>query len=216
MTETTALALPSTPSALVFQNGYQVIGTEVQAAAKAEHDQLPAVGKYLAAFQVTDQATLETVNETLKEVKVKSKALEKAKAAILSPILADEKNARDWFRPREQALAALESEGKSKVGAYHLAQQKIQTAALAAAAEQFKAGQVEAGTTALAAVPEAPAATKGVGVRTVEKFRIVNADLVPREACSPDEAKIKALRALGREVPGVEFYQDTQVAVRTK
>ena len=167
-------------------------------------------------LQVTDQASLDWTSTLLKEVMAKEKDLTAELQSFTKPHREAEAKVRAWFKPALDAAAALRLALKSKIGAYHLAQQAAQTTALAAAAERFKAGDVAGGATALAAVPEAPTASKGVGVRTVEKFRIVNADLVPREACSPDESKIKALRALGREVPGVEFYQDTQVAVRTK
>ena len=165
---------------------------------------------------VTDQASLDWAGLLLKEVMVKEKDLEAELKSFTKPHREAEAKVRAWFKPALDAAAKLRLELKARIGAYHLMQQQAQQAALQAAAVGFQAGRVAAGATALAAVPEAPTATKGVGVRTVEKFRVVNPDLVPREACSPDETKIKALRALGREIPGVEFYTENLVSVRCK
>jgi hypothetical protein len=182
----------------------------------------PAAAEYRAKIaliqpcQIMDQESLDGATVVLKQANAALKNLEAELKSFTEPHREAESKVRSWFRPGIEAGKDLVALLKSKIGAYYLEQQRRQALALAAAADQFKTGDVSAGTTALAAVPEAPAASKGVGVRTVEKFRIVNPDAVPREACSPDESKIKALRALGREVPGVEFYQDTQVAVRLK
>lgn len=182
----------------------------------------PATGECLTvlqgvqALQITDQASLDWTGLLLKEVKAKAKDLDAELKSFTKPHREAEAKVRAWFKPALDAAAALEAALKAKIGAYTLACQRAQSAALEAAAAQFQAGNQAAGVTALAAVPEAPTAAKGVGVRMVEKFRVVNADLVPREACSPDPDKIKALRALGREIPGVEFFQDTSVSVRTK
>lgn len=167
-------------------------------------------------IQIVDQASLDWTGLLLAEVKTKAKELDAELKSFTKPHREAEAKVRAWFKPALDAAAALETALKAKIGAYHLAQAKAQQAALQAAAAEFQAGNTAAGTMALAAVPETVAATKGVGVRVVEKFQVVNPDLVPREACSPDPDKIKALRALGREIPGVEFYTDTSVSVRTK
>jgi hypothetical protein len=182
----------------------------------------PATGECLTvlanvqALQIIDQASLDWTGLLLAEVKTKAKELDAELKSFTKPHREAEAKVRAWFKPALDAAAALEAALKAKIGAYHLAQSQAQAKALQAAAEQFQEGNQAAGVIALAAIPETVAATKGVGVRTVEKFRVVNPDLVPREACSPDDAKIKALRALGREIPGVEFYTENQVSVRTK
>ena len=187
--------------------------TETEHPAAAEHRAKIAL---IQPCTITDQESLDGATVVLRQVNARLKELEAELKSFTEPHREAEAKVRSWFRPGIDAGKELVSLLKSKIGAYHLEQQRLQILALNAAADQFKAGDVQAGSMALAAVPEAPSASKGVGVRMVEKFRIVNPDAVPREACSPDESKIKALRALGREVPGVEFYQDTQVAVRLK
>lgn len=53
------------------------------------------------------------------------------------------------------------------------------------------------------------------GARTVWKFEVTDANLVPREFLIVDETKIrKAMNAGLRELPGVRFYEDTQIALR--
>jgi hypothetical protein len=168
------------------------------------------------ALQITDQASLDWTGLLLKEVKAKAKGLDAELKSFTKPHREAEAKVRAWFKPALDAAAALEAALKAKIGDYTLACQRAQAVALEAAAAQFQAGNQAAGVTALAAVPEAPTAAKGVGVRMVERFRVVSPDLVPRDLCSPDDKKITAARALGREIPGVEFYQDTSVSVRTK
>lgn len=51
-------------------------------------------------------------------------------------------------------------------------------------------------------------------VRGTEVIEIVKPDMVPREFCSPDEAKIKAELRMGREVPGVIKRTRYSVMVR--
>jgi hypothetical protein len=186
------------------------------AEARQEITECDAVLAYVQTAQVTDQASLDTFGGIAKEAKARTKVLDTKLKEFTAPLRQAEANARAWFKPRQEKYAQVESVCKAKIGTYHLAQQREQILALNAAAAQFQAGNQQAGVTALAVVPDGPNVSKGVGVRTVEKFRVVNPDLVPREACSPDPDKIKAIRALGHDVPGVEFYIDTQVSVRSK
>jgi len=83
---------------------------------------------------------------------------------------------------------------------------------------QQAAAEVKAAPVALE-VPEVEEAPKASGVvsRTVRKFRIVDVNKIPRKFMVPDEVKIrKVVQALGADadIPGVEVYEENQVAVR--
>jgi hypothetical protein len=47
----------------------------------------------------------------------------------------------------------------------------------------------------------------------VWKFRVVDASLVPREYCEPDPLKIKRAGP-SVQVPGVEWYEESEIVVR--
>ncbi len=65
-------------------------------------------------------------------------------------------------------------------------------------------------------VPPPPPKLAGITQRVERRFRIVDPDRVPKQFCSPDEAKIKEhLRNGGIEaIPGVEFYDEVIKVVR--
>lgn len=50
--------------------------------------------------------------------------------------------------------------------------------------------------------------------RATESFEIIKEEMVPRELCSPNDTKIKAALALGKEVPGVRKHVVYSTVVR--
>lgn len=58
--------------------------------------------------------------------------------------------------------------------------------------------------------------TGSISMRFLDRVRITDAKLVPREYCKPDEEKLLADYKSGliTEVPGIEFYQDQRPWVR--
>lgn len=81
--------------------------------------------------------------------------------------------------------------------------------------------QAEAETEQAAIIAIDKKATKEVqsmrvsGVKKVWTFNVTDPNLVPREYLVVDEKKIReAIRAEVREIPGVEIFQDTQIAIR--
>ena len=58
-------------------------------------------------------------------------------------------------------------------------------------------------------------ADKSKSIRTVWKFEIIDANLLPREYLMPDEKKIGTAMALGtREIPGVRIFEDQLLHLR--
>lgn len=60
-------------------------------------------------------------------------------------------------------------------------------------------------------IPPSINRVKGLGIRTVWKFRIVDVKKIPLEYMIPDEVKIgKVVRALNKEtnIPGIEVYEE--------
>ncbi len=167
-------------------------------------------------FQVVDQASLDRAAELVKAAKARWKDLEAERVKITRPMLEAKNAVDDLFRPAKELYSEAETVLKGKIGAYH-----AQVEALRIATMQQSAAEYQAGGTPTLAIPE-PATAKGVSVRHVWAFNIKAPDLVPREFCSPDPAKIKAAiwyadtpHKPPNDIPGVEFYLADQVTVRT-
>lgn len=170
------------------------------------------------AFQVNNQEDYNYVCSQMLVVKANSKYFETQKKSITDPINAGLKKVREQYKPIEDILDKLEEVYKGKIKVYEQAQKKLETDKLQEAARLFQAGKQEQGLVALNAVPEVAVVKQhGVSTRTVVKFRYTNPTLVPREFCAPVDALIRAqVGAFGMntKIPGVEVYEDIQVAGR--
>lgn len=168
----------------------------------------------LRAMPVT-QANMDLVGAILVDVKTKYKELDARLKSITAPMRAAEKSVRDLFRPALNALAEAEAVLKKGIADAQRAQwaqnQEMQQKAQAALA----VGDARGAALAVHAL-EAVVSPAGVNVREVVAFRVIDPALVPRELCSPDDAKIKAAVAAGyREIPGVLIGLESVVSVRT-
>lgn len=162
--------------------------------------------------------TMAMAGEILVEIKRKRVDLEARLKEITAPLRAAEASARDLFRPAISAYEEAESLLKSKVAQAQKRQAEINRAAMEATQKALQANDTRGA--ALAAAVIAPTAPPpNVGTRDVWKFLVENPDLVPRQFCSPDNAKIRAhVAAYGdkQPIPGVNVFADVQVSVRTK
>lgn len=167
----------------------------------------------LRALPVTNQ-NLPMVGEVLKDVKARYKALEDRQREITAPMRAAEKSVRDLFRPGLNALAEAEALLKAGIAKCQAEQFRANQEATARAQAALAQGNVlEAAKAATALAPVE--ALQGITSREVWTFRIVDPAQVPRELCTPDEAKIRAAVAAGaREIPGVVVELGTQITVR--
>jgi len=168
----------------------------------------------LKALPVTAE-NAEVVGSILVDVKTRYKELDARMKAITAPMRAAEKGVRDLFRPALTALAEAEALLKQGLSDAARAQQAANAAAMQQAQAALAQGDVRGA--ALAATTLTPVqAVEGVQMKEVWNFRVVDPNSVPRELCSPDDAKIKAYIAAGaRQIPGVLVELGTQVSVRT-
>lgn len=134
--------------------------------------------------------------QILEEIKGRWKALEARRVEITGPMNASLKSANDLFRTPLEALKKAEGVVKNEIARYSQAAEQARVAAM-----------VEARPV------EAPPEAKGLSVRTIWKFRVVDEAAVPRHLCSPDLRKIAALPT-DTEIPGVEWYTDSIVSKR--
>lgn len=168
----------------------------------------------LKALPVT-VANLELVGSILVDVKRQYKDLDARMKAITAPMRAAEKGVRELFRPALTALAEAESLLKKGIADAQAAQANANAAAMAQAQAALAVGDTRGA--ALAAHVLTPVqAVQGVTTREVWTFRVVDPESVPRELCTPDDAKIRAyIEAGARQIPGVLVELSTQVSVRT-
>jgi hypothetical protein len=182
--------------------------------AKQEADaQLAVVSEWSALikdFEIQNDEQQEQVAGVLRDVKKRSSQLEERRKEITVPLNKALNSVNDLFRHPRAKFDALEKTLKEKIATYLRKKSEENSRMLREAAA---APTAAIATRAIAQVaPVLP--PQGVSVRQVTKFEVVNADLVPRELCSPDLDKIKLALSTGREVPGVRVYQEAQVTAR--
>lgn len=168
----------------------------------------------LKAMPIT-MANMAVVGEILKQVKVQYKAVKDRQDAITQPMRAAEKGVRDLFRPALTALAEAETILKEGIG--RAEREHHEANRVAALVTQAHLAQGNALAAAVASSAVAPTvAVDGISTREVLEFVVTDPNLVPRELCVPDDAKIRAAIAMGyREIPGVSITVGTRVTVRT-
>lgn len=160
-------------------------------------------------LSVENEVDQEFAAEILRDVKESIRQVEEKRKEITVPLNNALNAVNGLFRPAREALEALEKGLKQKIAGYLERKELANRAALELAA---KSDEVEEAQQALALVDQS-GPPKGVSVRYVWKFRVVDAELVPREYCSPDAKKIGAFDP-GSAIPGVEWFQEPVVASR--
>ena len=141
------------------------------------------------------------------------------KESITKPLNEALRNARELFAPIE--LQYLEAEGiiKSKILEY-----KVKKDAEAKAEETKIVGQIESGyikietaESKMGVIERVGSTTRGevgeIQIRKIRKVRIVDEMALPRKYLIPDNVAIRRDALGGKEIPGVEVYDEEQVAV---
>jgi hypothetical protein len=186
-----------------------------QLAAQAEAGQYAAraieTRDLVEEFVVRNEADQQFAAGLLGEIKGQIKAIEARRKSITEPLNRALREVNDLFRPARDALEAGERAIKGAIARYLAEREAERRAVLAEASRARTVIEAEA---ALARVEPQTAPPAGVSVRRVRKFEIVDADVVPREYCSPDPSKITLAVQEGVEVPGVRVFEDAVVAAR--
>jgi hypothetical protein len=190
----------------------------VAAEVAAESEQVAAELAQVKTFEIVTQDDMDIAAELLQEVKAKYKTYDERLKEITRPMREAEKSVRDLFRPILSGLSEIEILVKRQIANFELRKEQQNKAALEAAAAARAAGDISGTATALSQVVHVTNA-EGISTRPVWKFVIDDAALVPREFCTPDEAKIRAFATLagGEEpqgIPGVRWIADVSVTAR--
>jgi len=182
---------------------------------------LTGVEKAALAYSVTSNDDLAAGADILNRIKEGEKAMTTRKEEITRPLMDGLASARDLFRPFEAGFTAAKKIIKDKMQTWMDAearriaeeQRRIEARVLKGtmrsdtAAKKFEATGV--------APTTAQGTTGKIITRTVTKFRIVNADIIPRPYLCPDMEAIKAaVIDRKQEVLGVEVYNERQIVSR--
>jgi hypothetical protein len=185
--------------------------------------------KRVTGLTITNDAEYERGGDILKDIKARIKAVKdywkapKAAAQAAHKTLVDRE--KQMLKPLEDAEATV----KKTMLAYTTEQQRkrqeeqARLAALAAQAEQQGDADGAAFMREMSAAVEPVQPTGGVSVRTTWKARVTDPKKVPAyfDGYELREINMTALNGLARqyegglEIPGVEFYRDETLSVRT-
>lgn len=168
-------------------NGYQIEQEKIR---QAEQRRLQAIADE-AARKEREKAEQEAAKQRAKE------AEERAKAELA----------------RKQAEQATEAERKRLLAEAEAADRKAAAAAVKAESKQDAADSVVASVVNVASTVEP---VKGLAMRTVWKFRVVDAAIVPRDWLMVDEKALQGFATAtkgGKPVAGIEFYSEQIPAI---
>lgn len=171
----------------------------------------------------TDEEML-TAADVRKKIKQVGKMIEEKKKAITGPINEALKEVRDLFRPIEENCEQAEKIIAGKMVTYQTEQDRKRRETEAKVQKELEetqakleAGQITEKQAAkveakvekkLEKAPEAITKSASFHTRTVRKFRIVNADRIPRVFMIPNEAAIREEMRADRAIEGVEYYEE--------
>jgi hypothetical protein len=186
---------------------------EWAAAKKAEKEPVAAMGKAIDAHFAREATALEkeaaAVVAYLTAYKAEQERRAREEAARRR---AEEEEARRVAAAQAEALR-LEAEAKARA-----AEDELDRISAAQEAEVAAARASEAEVLAKAATPEPPKVRGEYGAQLVtvrrKNWRVVDWDAIPREYLTVDPVNVKAAMREGREVPGIEFYEEETHHVR--
>ena len=186
---------------------------------------------------VQDEVTFAGAADFLSKVKVRIKRLDAMKEDLTRPFADALKEARNKFKMMSEPYEQMEASLKSKMNAYiqlkeAQAQKEAYEAKLKADEENNKrileqkeaeakgepVKEVEMVEAAQVEAPKTQVRTES-GMAYVQKrwkARITDEKIVPREFLGVDQVKVNdAIKSGVREIPGIEIFEESTVAVRT-
>lgn len=155
------------------------------------------------------------IGQALGQVKTQLKYWEDKRKRLTKPFLDTKREVDSWFKPILDAFKESERILKSKVSEYNRRAEQEQKAALASI-EQAHAQQDTTALRAAASRLAPPPSLENVSKRRVWDWRLVDANVVPREYLTIDrDAVIRAIKSGARAIPGLEIYQREIIAVHS-
>ena len=183
-----------------------------------EHATTVAALAELDSFAVANDDDATFAADLIREVKGKHRQLDDRRKEVTGPLNATVKTINGWFKPALDALETAERRLKSQVAMFVQERERQTREALAAVAAATDANEA---TKALAEAQTPAFLPQGVSARMIWRWRVTDANAVPRSFCAPDaqliENELRGAVKSGSSPPtidGIEFFQETQMAVR--
>lgn len=170
---------------------------------------------------ITNDTELASATDILSKVKKLGKMIKERKEEITRPLMDSLNSVRDLFKPIEQSHAEAERIIKSKMLAYQEEQERIRAAEEAKIAKSLESNRIKPETAIkkMENLPEVQTSMKGsvgaISTRIVKKVRITDETKIPREYLTPNMPLInEAALKQGKEIPGIEVYEEKVIAAR--
>ena len=175
-------------------------------------------------FRVEDDESNKQASGLLVEVARRAKQVEALRVEAVGPMTKEVRRINAAFKACSDALDAVTARLKALTGEWALRKRQEQQRLLQEAQAAAEAQRVtdpdhvdlkRAAELVEAAKHAAPARLDGIGMRDVWRIEVTDPDLVPRDFCSPDLAKLKAAVDGGaRSIPGVRVVAEVQIIAR--
>lgn len=165
--------------------------------------------KHLEAIDEVNKANYDKAAETLKALKAIGKEADAQLHAIIDPIRAAEKAAKEHFKPFTNSIAELETSVKLKMSIYVENQNRKSMQVL----KDFEVGKIKKVETVLAKQAEFEVSSESASVRKLTRAKAVDVTLTPREYLIPDERAILDALKSGKKVKGWELETVNSIAV---
>ena len=162
----------------------------------------------------------ESATDILSKIKTVGKMIKERKEQITKPLSEALNSARDLFKPIEQNHAEAERIIKTKLLNWQEAERKRIEKDTAKVVDKMESGKMstEKAVAKIEDIGEVQTKVTGkvgqISTREVPKYKVTNEEIVPREFCSPDMAKIKKALDAGIQVPGAEKYYEKVISAR--
>ncbi len=157
---------------------------------------------------ITSEEQYEELAEVLQMVKGRYKALEEKEKGLTAGVNTSLRNIRAMFKPAKTFYKEAEDHLKGALLVWRSEQKKKQVQALKRAVKSGTAVEVTE-----------PKKVDGISFKNLWQARVVNVERIPREYLIPDIHKLNRIATAtggGAKIPGVEFYEETIVASRSK
>lgn len=181
--------------------------------------QLTKASNYATSLKVVDMDTYNAAMEEGKKIKEALETVTSRREEITKPMNDALKSVRTLFKPIETGLEDALKTIKSKMVAWHQEASRKEAEEKAKIAAKAEAGKIKE-ETAIRKIGEVEHVEKtnatekaSSTMRTVKKWRVVNKTQIPYEFLEPDMVKIKASFRAGTPVPGVEEYEEQELAI---
>lgn len=169
----------------------------------------------IVSIEVTLPGQYECITRSYNAAKTLLKQFKYDQDKELEPLKKETNKIKDRYKPDLDALEQIIDVCKQKVAVYNkfIEQKKqIEDEEIRKTAEIFKVQDLY--------IPEAPKKLSGDGANTyiskVKRYRVNEICKVPFEYLEINDGAVKLAMKLGKEIPGIEYYEEDKTTLRIR